>query len=86
MHTSDFIGLGVIVLLIIGVLVLISQVSKAYDVKTEEEFQERKQMGARTAGLMGLQQILDPQAKKSVEKAGTYPLPRSLNHGVNVYA
>lgn len=67
MHTSDFIGLGVIALLIIGVLVLISQISKPYDVKNEEEFQKRKQMGARTAGLMGLQQILDPQAKKSVE-------------------
>src|ERR1044071_1427760 len=67
MHTSDFIGLGVIALLIIGVLVLLSQISKPYDVKTEEEFQKRKQLGARTAGLMGLQQILDPAAKKSVE-------------------
>jgi hypothetical protein len=67
MSTSDWIGLGVIVLLIIGALFGLSQITKPYDVKTEEEFQKRKEMGARTAGLMGLQQIIDPQAKKSVE-------------------
>ena len=67
MHASDWIGLGVIALVVIGGLLLFSQITKPYDVKDEEEFQRRKQMGARTAGLMGLQQILDPQAKKSVE-------------------
>jgi len=67
MHTSDLIGIGVVALLIIGGLLLLNQITKPYDVKTEEEFQQRKQLGARTAGLMGLQQILDPQAKKSVE-------------------
>jgi hypothetical protein len=67
MHTSEWIGLGVIGLVIIGGLLLLNQITKPYDVKDEEEFQRRKQMGARTAGLMGLQQILDPQAKKSVE-------------------
>ena len=67
MSASDWIGLGVIALLIIGALFGLSQITKPYDVKTEEEFQKRKQMGARTAGLMGLQQIIDPAAKKSVE-------------------
>ena len=67
MSASDWIGLGIIALLIIGGLLLLNQITRPYDVKTEEEFQKRKQLGARTAGLMGLQQILDPQAKKSVE-------------------
>ena len=67
MHASEWIGLGVIAVVIIGGLLLLNQITKPYDVKTEEEFQKRKQMGARTAGLMGLQQILDPAAKKSVE-------------------
>ena len=67
MNVSDWIGLGIIALLVIGALFGLSQLAKPYDVKTEEEFQKRKQMGARTAGLMGLQQILDPAAKKSVE-------------------
>jgi len=67
MHTSEWIGLGVIALVIIGGLLLLNQITKPYDVKDEEEFQRRKQIGARTAGVMGLQQILDPQVKRSVE-------------------
>ena len=69
MHASDFIGLGVIALLIVGVLVLLSQISKPYDVKTEEEFQKRRQEGPGllSAAAMGLQQTLDPSAKKAVE-------------------
>lgn len=67
MSASDWIGIGVILLLIIAALFGLSQISKPYDVKTEEEFQKRKELGARTAGVMGLQQIIDPAAKKSVE-------------------
>ena len=67
MSVADWIGLGIIALVIVGGLLLLNQITKPYDVKDEEEFQKRKQMGARTAGLMGLQQILDPAAKKSVE-------------------
>ena len=67
MSAADWIGLGIIALVIVGGLLLLNQITKPYDVKDEEEFQKRKQMGARTAGLMGLQQILDPAAKKSVE-------------------
>ena len=67
MSASDWIGIGIIALLIIAALFGLSQISKPYDVKTEEEFQKRKELGARTAGVMGLQQIIDPGAKKSVE-------------------
>ena len=67
MNSHDLIGLGVIAILIVGGLLLLNHITKPYDVKSEEEFQQRKQMGARTAGLMGLQQILDPAARKSVE-------------------
>ncbi len=76
MHTGDWIGLGIIALVIIGGLLLLNQITKPYDVKNEEEFQQRKQMGARTAGLMGLQQILDPAVKRSVE------VQQDLRHGV----
>jgi hypothetical protein len=67
MHASDFIGLGVIALLIVGVLVLLSHISKPYDVKTEEEFQKRRKesAGMMVAGLKGLQGILDPAEKKA---------------------
>ena len=67
MNASNWIGLGIIVLVVLGAVLLLAQITKPYDVKTEEEFQRRKKLGARTAGLMGLQQILDPAAKKSVE-------------------
>ena len=76
MNASDWIGLGVIALLIIGALFGLSQLAKPYDVKTEEEFQKRKKLGARTSGLMGLQQIIDPAAKKSVE------VQQDLRHGI----
>ena len=67
MHTNDFIGLGVIALLIIGVLVLLSRISKPYDVKTEEEFEKRRKesAGMMVAGLEGLQGILDPAEKRA---------------------
>jgi len=69
MSIYDWIGIGVIALVIVGVLVLLNQITKPYDVKTEEEFQKRRKesAGMMVAGLKGLQQILDPQAKKSVE-------------------
>jgi hypothetical protein len=76
MSASDWIGIGVIALLIIAALFGLSQISKPYDVKTEEEFQKRKELGARTAGVMGLQQIIDPAAKKSVE------VQQDLRHGI----
>jgi hypothetical protein len=67
MSASDWIGLGVIVLLIIAALFGLSQISKPYDVKTEEEFQKRRKesAGMMVAGLKGLQGILDPAEKKA---------------------
>ena len=68
MNATDWIGIGVIVLVIVGGLLLLNQVTKPYDVKNEEEFEKRrKEGGLLSAGMMGLQQILDPSAKKAVE-------------------
>jgi hypothetical protein len=67
MSGSDWIGLGIIALVIVGGLLLLNQITKPYDVKDEEEFQRRRREGGRATGLMGLQQIIDPAAKKSVE-------------------
>jgi len=69
MNASEWIGIGVIALVIIGVLVLLNQITKPYDVKDEEEFERRRKQsaGMMVAGLKGLQQMLDPSAKKAVE-------------------
>ena len=68
MNATDWIGIGVIALVIVGGLLLLNQVTKPYDVKNEEEFEKRrKEGGLLSAGMMGLQQILDPSAKKAVE-------------------
>ena len=67
MNASDWIGIGVIVLLIIGALFGLHAITKPYDVKTEEEFQKRRKesAGMMVAGLKGLQGILDPAEKKA---------------------
>jgi hypothetical protein len=67
MNPSDWIGIGVIALLIIVALFGLSQLTKPYDVKTEEEFQKRRKesAGMMVAGLKGLQAILDPAEKKA---------------------
>src|SRR5262245_55606231 len=69
MSASDWIGIGIVVLVIIGGLLLLNQITKPYDVKTEEEFQARRKEspGLLSAAAMGLQQTLDPSAKKAVE-------------------
>ena len=67
MSANDWIGLGIIALVIVGGLVLLNHITKPYDVKDEEEFQRRRREGGRATGLMGLQGILDPAAKKSIE-------------------
>ncbi len=76
MSASDWIGIGIIALVIAGVLILLNQITKPYDVKDEEEFQRRRREGGRATGLMGLQGILDPAVKKSVE------VQQDLRHGV----
>lgn len=69
MSSSEWIGLAVIALVVIGGLLLLNQITKPYGVKTEEEFQKRRKesAGMMVAGMTGLQQILDPSAKKAVE-------------------
>jgi len=68
MNASDWIGVAIIAAVVIGGLLLLNQITKPYNVKTEEEFQQRrKEGGLLSAGMMGLQQILDPSAKKAVE-------------------
>ena len=69
MSAGDWIGLGIIVLLIVGGLLLLNQITKPYDVKDEDEFERRRKQsaGMMVAGLKGLQQVLDPSAKKAAE-------------------
>lgn len=69
MSAHDWIGVGIVALVIVGALLLLNQITKPYDVKTEDEFERRRkeQAGVMTAGVMGLQQFLDPSAKKAVE-------------------
>jgi len=69
MSAGDWIGLGIIVLLIVGGLLLLNQITKPYDVKDEDEFERRRKQsaGMMVAGLNGLQQMLDPSAKKAAE-------------------
>lgn len=65
---SDWIGLGVIVLLLVGAFVGLSMLGKPYEV-TPEEFEKRAREapGLLSAGLSGLQKFLDPAAGKAAE-------------------
>lgn len=69
MSAGDWIGIGIVALVIVGGLLLLNQITKPYDVKNEDEFERRRKEGAgvMTAGLMGLQQMLDPAVKKAAE-------------------
>jgi len=66
---TEWIGIGIAVLVVVGAIVLLNHISKPYDVKNEDEFEKRRkqQAGLLTAGMMGLQQMLDPSVKKAVE-------------------
>jgi hypothetical protein len=61
---SDWIGLGFIVLIIFGGLYLLARPQKPV---TKEEFEKRAAEGPSllSAGVMGLQKILDPAAEKA---------------------
>jgi hypothetical protein len=65
---SDWIGLGVILLIVIAAIVGLAQLSKPYDV-TVEEFERRAQEGPGLlgAGLVGIQKALDPAMERAVE-------------------
>ena len=63
---SDWIGLCIIVLLIICAVVGLSVLGKPYEV-TQEEFDKRahEAPGMLSAGVMGLQKILEPAVEKA---------------------
>jgi hypothetical protein len=65
---SDWIGLGVIVFLVLCALFGLSRLSKPYDV-TPEEFEKRAREAPSllSAGMSGLQKLLDPAAGKAAE-------------------
>jgi len=69
MSVESWIGLAIIAIVIVGGLLLLNQITKPYDVKTEEEFEKRRKesAGMMVAGMKGLQMMLDPSAKKAVE-------------------
>jgi hypothetical protein len=69
MSATDGIWIGIVAVAIVGLLVLLNRITKPYNVKTEEEFEKRRKesAGMMVAGMKGLQQILDPSAKKAVE-------------------
>ena len=65
---NDWIGLGIIAIVVLLGIFGLSQLSKPYDVSTEE-FERRAQEGPGLlgAGLVGIQKALDPAMQKAVE-------------------
>ena len=65
---SDWIGLGIIAFLVLCGLFGLSQLSKPYDITTEEfERRAHEGPGLLGAGLVGIQKALDPAMQKAVE-------------------
>ena len=64
----DLVGLGIIALVVLCGLYGLSRLGKPYDV-TPEEFEKRAQEGPGliSAGMIGLQKMLEPGAKKAIE-------------------
>jgi hypothetical protein len=65
---NDWIGLGIIGLVLICALFGLAQLSKPYKITTEE-FEKRAKEGPGLigAGVIEIQKILDPAAKKAAE-------------------
>lgn len=65
---NDWIGLAVIAFLVLCALFGLSRLSKPYEV-TPEEFEKRahEAPGLLSAGMSGLQKLLDPATGKSAE-------------------
>ena len=66
--TSDWIGLGFLILLVLLAVLAVWGLSKPYNV-TPEEFEKRarEQPSMLSAGFIGLQKILQPSVAKAVE-------------------
>lgn len=65
---NDWIGIGVIAAVVLFAVYGLHRLSKPYDV-TPEEFEKRAQEGPGliSAGMIGLQKMLEPGAKKASE-------------------
>jgi hypothetical protein len=65
---GDWIGLGIIVLLVVGALVGLSQLGKTRKPMSAEEYERRVQEGpgGLSASVIGLQKILDPGTERAV--------------------
>jgi|SRR5215813_7466241 len=65
---NDWIGLGIIVFLVLCGLFGLLQLSKPYDITTEEfERRAKEGPGLLGASLMGIQKALDPAVEKAIE-------------------
>ncbi|MBD0372300.1 MAG: hypothetical protein ICV60_15765 [Pyrinomonadaceae bacterium] len=64
---NDWIGLGIILVIVVGGLYALMRANEPRKPLTEEEFQKRvhESTGLAGAGLSALQQVLDPSAKKA---------------------
>jgi hypothetical protein len=64
---SDWIGLAVLIVLAAAALIALSQAGKSRPPSTKEEYERRVAEGPGLLGasMTGLQQILDPAAKKA---------------------
>lgn len=66
MNASDWIGIGIIVLVVLGALFGLSQLTRPYDVTAEEfERRAREEPGLLNAGIIGLQKVLEPGVAKA---------------------
>jgi hypothetical protein len=65
---SDWLGLGFIILLVLGVLFGLSRLGKPYEI-TQEEFDKRAKEapGFLSVGAMGIQKYLNPATEKAAE-------------------
>ncbi len=68
MNMNDWIGLAIIALVLICGLFGLAQLSKPYNITTDE-FEKRAKEGPGLigAGLIGIQKALDPAVEKAVE-------------------
>ncbi|HKZ01378.1 MAG TPA: hypothetical protein VI750_11230 [Pyrinomonadaceae bacterium] len=65
---SDFVGVGIIVLVALFGLIGLAQLTKPYNVTTEEfEKRAKEGPGLLGAGLISIQKLLDPAAEKAAE-------------------
>jgi hypothetical protein len=65
---SDLIGLGIIVLVVLFGLIGLAQLTKPYNVTTEEfEKRAKEGPGLLGAGLISIQKLLDPAVEKAAE-------------------